>query len=143
MIKTRTTLTWKERVMVATSGRNERGAFLWYSHKKICEVIGEQEGLKPSEFYGSISSFLTSLVKSGHMIRANKPQELRQGVRGISSIPEYLYRQTGKPYERSKAIPLQSSKNSHTDAGLRGIQAHEIWRSNPTLPKWFRRMMLD
>lgn len=142
LIKLAKQKTWKERIMAASTGRNSRGAFLWYSHNKICEIINEQEGNNAKRGYRSLSVYLTGLVKSGHLERALKPHTMRSGVRGLSSIPEYVYRQTGKLYKRG--IPaLSSSKNEHTDAALISAQGHEIWRVHKTLPKWFRRMMLD
>lgn len=141
-MKLKTTLTWKERVMAATSGRNVRGTFLWYSHDRICQAIGEAEGIRVKDFYRSVSAYLNGLVKSGHMERAVKPSGLREGVRGLSSIPEYLYRQTGKPFTR-KTPSLSSSKNRHTNAQERAVQAHELWRLHRRLPKWFRDMMMD
>jgi hypothetical protein len=139
----KTTLTWKERIMAATSGRNNREAWLWYSHDRICSLISEAEGVEVKTFYRSLSAYLAELIKSGHLERAVKPSGLKSGVRGLSSIPEYLYRQTGKPFERVKFDRLRSGKNAHTDATLKAIQAHEIWRLNQRLPKWFRNMMMD
>jgi hypothetical protein len=138
----KTTLTWKQRVMAATTGRNSRGAFLWYSHDKICSLVSEQEGIDPHSIYRSLSAYLSGLVKSGHLERALKPPKLRQGIRGLSSIPEYVYRQTGKPFARGVPV-LSSSKNLHTEAARLSIQGHELWRLHRSLPKWFRRMMMD
>lgn len=142
MTEMKTTKTWKERVMAATSGRNSRGARLWYSHDKIIRLISEAEGIDPKLIYRSLSAYLSGLVKSGHLERATKPPELRQGIRGLSSIPEYVYRQTGKPFVRGMPS-LSSSKNEHTEAARRSSQGHELWRLHRALPKWFRCMMMD
>lgn len=140
-MKINSTMTWKERVMLATSGRNNKGGFLWYSHKKICELIEEREGIKVTDFYATISGYLTQLVKSGHIERAAKPKHLSNRYHyGLKQ--EYLYRQTGKPFKRRFPY-LSSSKNKDTLAGDNAILAHEIWRLHRKLPKWFRRMMLD
>ena len=139
--KPKTTRTWKERIMAATTGRNSRGAFLWYSHDKISSLISEQEGFNVKEIYRSLSSYLQGLVKSGHLERAVKPRELSRKVQ-FDGRPEYLYRQTGKPYERGMPR-LSSSKNAHTDAAYKSSQGHELWRLYPKLPLWFRRMMMD
>ena len=141
MIKTKTTLTWKQRVMAATTGRNSRGAFLWYSHDKICTLISEAEGIRVKDFYRSLSSYINGLVKSGHLERAIKPRELSKKVQ-YDGKPEYLYRQTGKPYTRGMPS-LSSGKNAHTDAATISSQGHELWRLHRTLPLWFRRMMTD
>lgn len=133
--------TWKERVMAATSGRNSRGAFLWYSHDKICSLITEAEGFETKSVYRSLSAYLSELVKSGHLVRAIKPRELSLKVQ-YDGKPEYLYRQTGKPFVRG--VPaLISSKNDHSEAARRSSQAHELWRVHRALPKWFRCMMMD
>ena len=141
-IKPKTTLTWKERVMAATTGRNSRGAFLWYSHDKICCLIGEAEGLRVKDFYRSISAYLNDLVKSGHLERAVKPRHLSNKVR-YDGKEEYLYRQTGKAYKRGNP-GLISPKNQHSPVIERNaLLSHELWRLHRTLPKWFRRMMFD
>lgn len=140
-IQWKTTRTWKERVMTSVTGRNDRGAFLWYSHDKICALISEAEGVNVKAYYATISPFLTALVKSGHLERALKPRQLSKKVYS-DGMTEYLYRATGKPFARG--IPsLSSGKNAHTSAAYRSSQGHELWRLYPTLPKWFRRMMMD
>ena len=141
MIRTKTTRTWKQRVMAAASGRNNRGAFLWYSHDKICSIIGDEEGMRVKDFYRSISAYLNGLVKSGHLERAIKPRNLSRKVQ-YDGKPEYLYRQTGKVFKRGVPV-MSSSKNIHTDAARLSSQAHELWRLHRALPKWFRRMMTD
>lgn len=141
-IKTKTTMTWKERIMLATTGRNSRGAGLWYSHDLICSLIGDIEGLRVKDFYRSISAYLRALVKSGHMVRAVKPRNLSGKVQ-YDGRDEYLYRQTGKPYTRGNP-GLISPKNQHSPVIERNaLLSHELWRLHRTLPKWFRRMMLD
>jgi hypothetical protein len=128
--------------MEATSGRNERGAFLWYAHDKIVRAIEEAEGINVKETYqGGLACYLIGLVKSGHLQRAVKPPELSRKVQ-YDCKKEYLYRQTGKAYKRG--IPsLKSHKNQFCDSHIRGQQSHELWRIHRTLPKWFRLMMLD
>lgn len=141
-IEWKTTRTWKERIMATVTGRNDRGAFLWYSHDKIRGLIAEAEGFDIKRHYKSgISPYLTALVKSGHLERAVKPRQLSNKVQD-DGRPEYLYRATGKAYARGMPH-LSSSKNAHTNAYDRSSQGHELWRLYPSLPKWFRRMMMD
>lgn len=143
MIKTKTTKTWKQRIIEATSGRNERGAFLWYSHDHICTLVGEAEGLRVKDFYRSFGTYLLGLVKSGHLVRAVKPRHLSKKVQ-YDGKPEYLYRRTGKTFEREDSNRGISGKNAHTDhAGKNAVIGHEIWRLHRGLPKWYRRMMLN
>lgn len=138
----KTTLTWKERVMAATTGRNDRGAFLWYSHDKILKLIGEQEGVDVRRVYRSLSSYLSSLVKSGHLERAMKPKHLSRKLH-YDPKGEYLYRQTGKPYKRGELGFMKCPKNQHSMIRHNAVLSHELWRLHRNLPKWYRRMMLD
>lgn len=140
-MKTKTSLTWKQRILLATSGRNDRGAFLWYSHDLILKTINEAEGCQVKQVYRSLSVYLSQLVKSGHMQRAIKPPELSKKIHQ-TKIPEYLYRRTGKDYNPDYAR-LRSSKNEHTNASTNAGLGHELWRIHRNLPKWFRRMMMD
>lgn len=131
--------TWKEKIVAVLSGQNVRGKPLWYSHKKIMQLVSENEGYDISTKYRSLSNYLLELVKSGHLERALKPPHLSSKVHPDK---EYLYRRTSKPYTR-EYMSLQSSKNNFTDAHIRGQEAFELWRKHKTLPKWFRRMMMD
>ena len=126
-IKTKTTLTWKERIMLVTTGRNNKGGFLWYSHGKICDIIEKAEGVRIT-----LGRELIELVKKGYLVRAVKPRHLSSKVQ-YNGKEEYLYRQTGKPFKRG--MPELTNN--------RAEQAHEIWRLHKKLPKWFRCMMLD
>lgn len=139
--KPKTSLTWKQRIMLATTGRNSRGVFLWYSHDLILKIVSEQEGINVRDTYRSLSCYLHGLVKSGHLERALKPRELSLKVQD-DGRPEYLYRQTGKPYLRGIPV-LKSCKNKHSVFVQRSTQGHELWRLHRKLPKWFRLMMMD
>lgn len=143
MTKLKTSLTWKQRILAATSGRNDRGAFLWYSHHLIKEKVFEAEGLEKDQIYKSgLSPYLYALVKSGHLERAIKPPELTRKIK-YDGRPEYFYRQTGKPYSPDYAR-LKSSRNEHNpQATNNAVLGHELWRLHRRLPKWFRRMMMD
>lgn len=92
----------------------------------------------------SVSPEIYKLIKSGHLERTICPDHLtkRRTGDGRAYAVEYLYRQTGRPYKR-KPIPRTSSKNMHSNAQIRATQGHDLWRMYPTLPKWFRRMMMD
>lgn len=143
VIKTKTTLTWKERIMLTTTGRNDKGGFLWYSHDMICRLISEAEGVQVHSVYRSLSCYLQGLVKSGHLERAIKPRHLSRKVQ-YDGKPEYLYRQTGKAFTRQDDQRLKSGKNaSNPKATQNAVLSHELWRIHRGLPKWFRRMMLD
>lgn len=136
-------LTWKEKIVGVMTGLNDRGEPLWYSHKKILELICENEDYDVSKTYRSLSSYLADLVKSGHLQRTYAPEGISNKLcHGTESGKAYLYRRTSKPFKRGQ-VGLQSSKNNLTDAHLRGVEAHDLWRKHPTLPKWFRRMMMD
>lgn len=133
--------TWKERIMEVTGGRNTRGDYLWYSHGGILDALDKAEGTNiRHDFYRSISPYLQGLVKGGFLIRAVKPHSLSRMVQR-RTIPEYLYKQTGKPFKRGN-VNLQSSKNEHTQVRLRAIEAHDLWREYRQLPKWYRDMMM-
>lgn len=131
--------TWKEKIVAVLTGQNSRGKPLWYSHKKIMQLVSDAEGYDISVKYRSLSNYLLELVKSGHLERTIKPAHLSDKVQPNK---EYLYRRTAKPYNR-EYMSLQSSKNNLTDAHIRGQEAFELWRKHRTLPKWFRRMMMD
>jgi hypothetical protein len=133
--------TWKERIMEATSGRNPQGRFLWYSHSKIIDCMDELEGGSIRGEFCSITPYLSDLVKHGYMIRAVKPPSLLN--RPLDNRrPEYLYRQTGKPFKRG-IVELSSRKNAHTNAQATSRQSHDLWREHRKLPYWFRRLMYD
>jgi len=138
----KTDRTWKERIMDVTTGRNSRGAPLWYSHGKICMLIAGQEDISVSSIRAkSITPYLLGLVKSGHLERAEKPVHLCRHMRG-NGTKEYLYRQTGKKFKIYAGESFESYKNKGSDASVLGYQAHKIWRDHRKLPKWFRQMML-
>lgn len=134
----KTTKTWKERIVAVMTGRNDRGVALWYTHKKIMNLVYAHFDV--SKEYRSLTPYLSALVKSGHLERTMKPPELSEKVSYTTQV-EYLYRRTEKPYER-KYPSLKSSKNKYSEAQIRGVQAHELWRMYPTLPKWYRAMMM-
>lgn len=128
--------TWKELVMTVTTGRNERGGFLWYDHAGIKRRILE---LCPHRHQHSLAPYLNALVRSGHLVRANKDKALVQGG-GIHGHNEYFYRQTGKAFQRGDSDRLINWKRpENSNAAL----AHELWRMHRDLPRWFRRMMLE
>jgi hypothetical protein len=126
-------LTWKQRILTVMVGKNDRGIPLWYSHKKICELLELEEGAK-------ISVYLTQMVKTGHVERARKPKGLSTKV--YEHEPEYFYRVTGKPYVRSNVIKPGTKKEDASILEM-AVQGHDLWRLYPTLPKWFRRLMYD
>ena len=135
------TPTWKERIMDATTGRNERGTPLWYTHAQICAVVSERQGWDVRTRHNSLSPHCLSLVKTGHLERAIMPHNLSGRVR-YNGKPEYLYRQTGKPYTRPNGC-FMSHDNAKGYDGKTFIQGFELRRAYPMLPKWFRKMMLD
>ena len=112
---------------------------LWYSHKKIITLLSELDGYNVKNKYRSMSAYLLELVKSGHLERTVAPPEVSKRMHGTK---EYLYRRTGKSFKRGY-LDLNSSKSKFTDACVKGIKAHEIYRLNRNLPKWFRKMMMD
>lgn len=125
--------------MQVTGGRNARGDFLWYSHRKILDAIDQAEGINTGTVYRSLTVYLSQLVKGGHLIRAVKPHSLSRKVQRTST-PEYLYRQTGKPFKRGLALTDGKALSS---SHVKGMQAHELWRVYRRLPKWYRDMMMD
>lgn len=133
--------TWKERIMAATGGRNARGDFLWYSHKGVIEAIEMHEGIDLKDSGGMLSPYLIGLVKGGFMVRAVKPHSLSRKVQRTST-PEYLYRQSGKPFERGIG-KLESSRNILAKSYIKAHEAHELWRMYKQLPKWYRDMMMN
>jgi len=126
--------TWKELILAAMTGRNNRGIPLWYDHAGIYRRLSEAHGEEATRAYRSLSAYLLALVKSGHLERAIKPRHLSTKVQ-YDGKPEYLYRVTGKPFTRGG---LQECDNTR-----KAILAHDLWRMYPRLPKWYRRMMLD
>ncbi len=134
-------MTWKEKIVGVMTGLNDRGAPLWYSHKKIMQLVSDAEGYDVSKKYRSLSGYLLELVKSGHLQRTLAPEGVSNKLcHGTDAGKSYLYRRTSKTFKRGQ-VNLKSSKNNLTDAHLRGVEAHDLWRQYPTLPKWFRRMM--
>jgi hypothetical protein len=135
--------TWKEKIIAVMTGLNDRGKPLWYSHKKILDLISEAEGRDVSKTYRSLSNYLLELVKSGHLQRTIAPEGISNKLcHGTVAGKSYLYRRTSKPFVRGQ-VNLRSEKNKLTDAHLRGMEAHDLWREYPELPKWFRIMMMS
>jgi hypothetical protein len=136
--------TWKEKIIDALTGRNNRGDPLWYSHKKILELVSENEGHDVSQPYRSLSNYLLELVKSGHLERALTPPGVsNKKCHGMEPGKAYLYRRTSKPFKRGY-LNLKSSRNQYnSEVHIRGQEAFELWRKHKSLPKWFRRMMMD
>ncbi len=133
--------TWKEYILDAMTGRNKKGIPLWYDNATIMSEVSKLAGYDIRVKYKSLTCFLYDLTKTGHIERAVKPRELSKKV-CYDPSKEFLYRVTGKPYVH-RFGNLNTYKNQGSNIEAVSTQAHNIWREHKTLPKWYRRMMLD
>lgn len=130
------TVSWNERILLALNGTDKKK--FWYTHKRVRELVADNEGILLADMPHSLSVYLLGLVKDGYVERAFKPAHMKD-----TNIPqaEYIYRSTGKPYVRphrfagriNTRIPVD---HNYVELGFR------IWNENKRLPKWFRRMMM-
>jgi len=122
-------MTWKEKILFVMNNKAKSGRFMWYSHAKIKLGLIDNFGLKRR----TVSVYLTSLVRTGHVERALVPSHMKQGDDVAVS---YLYRLTGKPFKAYKGI------KGVRGSGNRVIVNHALWHEYKHCSKALRRLML-
>lgn len=105
----------------------------WFGSRAITAHLQAELGrkIKPT-------CYLLRLVRSGHILRAQKPAHL---VKSKNGRRELVYKWSGMPYrdeiQRINQLPYDDLSPTDKAKIMRCLSAHY-----PGLPAWYRRMML-
>lgn len=79
----------------------------WRSRKQIVKALGLKHS-KDRNRTRCVSSYLLRLIRSGHIVRANAPNVLKQDP--LNHV-QYVYKATGKKYVRPPTITESKLKS--------------------------------
>lgn len=112
-------IAWPEKVIMALQPCGTEKAGLWFTHRAIQKRLQDHAGGCPD----NLAQVLYTLVKSGHIERAIKPEKIKAQY---APRHEYIYRRTGKAFKPGKPVMQQG---------------FDVWVKYKRFPKWLRDMM--